>query len=350
MSENALRNALARRNVSRPPVWFMRQAGRYHRHYQRLRQSHDFVSLCKIPKLATEVTLGPMRDFNFDAAILFSDLLFPLEAMGFGLQYVPGPTLDRRLDTMDAVNALTSGRARAVELQFQADAVTQIRRALPTEKGLIGFAGGPWTLFVYATDGSHQGPLSSARRGLVDGRYERFCERLIELLAACLAQQAQAGADAVAIFDTAAGELTPEEFEAHVVPALRAVLAQFRARAPTTPVIYYSRNTGPEHWRHLETLDIQCLGIDWHHDLTQVLERFGERFAIQGNVDPEWLLLPEFELESKLRAWLERIASLPLKRRVGWICGLGHGVLPATPEGNVRRFLQLEREIFHEPR
>ncbi|HEX7417325.1 MAG TPA: uroporphyrinogen decarboxylase family protein [Steroidobacteraceae bacterium] len=348
MTDNALCNALARRNSARPPVWFMRQAGRYHRHYQRLRQDYDFVSLCKVPKLATEVTLGPMRDFNFDAAILFSDLLFPLEAMGMGLQYTPGPTLDRRLDTLAAVDALASGPQLAAQLQFQADAVSLIRRALPMEKGLIGFAGGPWTLFVYGTDGSHQGELSSARRGLTDGRYERFCERLTDLLAACLAQQAQAGADAVAIFDTAAGELSAEEFATHIVPPLRAVLAGFRARAPATPVIYYSKNTTADHWRHLEGLDVQCLGVDWHHDLAEVLERFGDRFAVQGNVDPEWLLLPQAQLEARLRPWLERIARLPARRRLGWVCGLGHGVLQRTPEDNVRRFLQLQREIFDE--
>jgi uroporphyrinogen decarboxylase len=348
MTENALSKALARRNSARPPVWFMRQAGRYHRHYQRLRQDYDFVSLCKIPKLATEVTLGPMRDFDFDAAILFSDLLFPLEAMGLGLTYTPGPTLDRRLDTFAAVDALASGPGRAADLQFQADAVTQIRRALPLHKGLIGFAGGPWTLFVYGTDGSHQGGLASARRGLLDGRYEHFCERLTELLAASLAQQAEAGADAVAIFDTAAGELSAAEFAAHIVPPLRAVLAHFRARVPATPVIYYSKNTTADHWRHLEGLDLQCLGIDWHQDIAEVLERFGERFAVQGNVDPAWLLLPPEQFELKLRPWLERVARLPAKRRMGWICGLGHGVLPTTPEGNVRRFLQLQREIFDE--
>ncbi|MGB8327910.1 MAG: uroporphyrinogen decarboxylase family protein [Steroidobacteraceae bacterium] len=348
MTENALRDALARRNAGRPPVWFMRQAGRYHGHYQRLRREHDFVSLCKIPQLATEVTLGPIRDFDFDAAILFSDLLFPLEAMGLGLAYTPGPTLDRRLDTLAAVDALASGPQQAAGLRFQADAVTQIRRALPPEKGLIGFAGGPWTLFVYGTDGSHQGGLPSAHRGLLDGRYQHFCARLAEVLAACLAQQAEAGADAVAIFDTAAGELSAEEFATHVVPPLREVLARFRARAPATPVIYYSRGTTPAHWRHLEGLDLQCLGIDWHHDLAEVLERFGERFAVQGNVDPQWLLLPPTEFDAKLRTWLERIARLPAGARRGWICGLGHGVLPTTPERNVRRFLQLEREVFDE--
>src|SRR6185437_6011753 len=130
--------ALRRENDSRPPVWLMRQAGRYHSHYQRLKGRHTFMDLCRKPELACEVTLGPVRDFGFDAAILFSDLLFPLEAMGTGLRYDPGPKLDRHLRSPADLEWLKGGRELASFVSFQAEAMREIRQALPSEKGLLG--------------------------------------------------------------------------------------------------------------------------------------------------------------------------------------------------------------------
>src|SRR6185437_10887260 len=141
--------ALRRENDSRPPVWLMRQAGRYHSHYQRLKGRHTFMDLCRKPELACEVTLGPVRDFGFDAAILFSDLLFPLEAMGTGLRYDPGPKLDRHLRAIEDLNWLRGGKELASQLVFQAEALTRIRAELSPDKGLLGFVGGPLTLFCY---------------------------------------------------------------------------------------------------------------------------------------------------------------------------------------------------------
>src|SRR6058998_929143 len=143
-------NALARRAQPTPPIWLMRQAGRYHRHYQGLRAKHSFMDLCKQPELAAEVALGPVLDFDFDAAILFSDLLFPLEALGIGLSYTDrGPQLEWKLDEK------SFSRLRPIEeawphLSFQGDAVRATRERLPKDRSLIGFVGGPWTLFVYA--------------------------------------------------------------------------------------------------------------------------------------------------------------------------------------------------------
>src|SRR3979409_1743046 len=143
-------NALARREQSTPPIWLMRQAGRYHRHYQALRQKHSFIDLCKRPELAAEVAMGPVTDFDFDAAILFSDLLFPLEALGMGLEYTDrGPRLGWNL------NEKSFARLRSIDdawpnLLFQGEAVRATRDRLTDDRSLIGFVGGPWTLFVYA--------------------------------------------------------------------------------------------------------------------------------------------------------------------------------------------------------
>jgi uroporphyrinogen decarboxylase len=346
VTESLLQQALARRNRGRPPVWFMRQAGRYHRHYQRLRTRHDFMDLCKRPELAVEVTLGPIEDFGFDAAILFSDLLFPLEAMGMGLHYEPGPKLDWHLRSTADLARLRGGAARAVHMSFQAEAIARLRARLPTDCSLIGFVGGPFTLYAYAVAGSHEGFARDGIAGLDNGLYAGFTERLRELLAANMALQAEAGADCVAIFDTAAGTLEPEQFARLAVPALAAVVQQFRARCPDTPLIYYSRDTGPAHWAALRDIDLQCLGIDWRHDLDETLLAHGDHWSVQGNIDPQWLLLPPEELEARLRAVFASVRALPAANRAAWVCGLGHGVLQHTPEDNVRLLLKLQREMF----
>jgi uroporphyrinogen decarboxylase len=323
----------------------MRQAGRYHSHYQMLKRYHDFISLCRVPELAAEVALGPIHDFNFDAAILFSDLLFPLEAMGMGLRYDPGPKLDFHLRTAADVEQLTGGAERASRLQFQADAVKLTRARLRGDKGLIGFVGGPFTLYVYAAAGSHE-KAQDAVPGLTSGLYSAFNAKLLDLLAHNMALQSRAGAECMALFDTAAGEIDAATYGRHVVPVLAEVLARFRRLDPHTPVTYYSRGTGPEYWDLLKDLPFQCLGVDWRHDLAEVLARYADRWCIQGNVDPEWLHLPAPELETRLQEYFSRIRALPATLRRGWICGLGHGVLQRTPEANVRRFVSLQREIF----
>ena len=346
MTEKLLMAALAKRNTGRPPVWFMRQAGRYHAHYQALRAKHDFMALCKQPELACEVTMGPIDDFGFDAAILFSDLLFPLEAMGMGLTYEPGPKLSWHLDTPAALARLRGGAATAAHMDFQAEAIRLLKPRLPADRALIGFVGGPFTLYAYAVGGSHEGFASNGPAGLDDGRYAGFCEKLTELLAENMALQARAGADCVAMFDTSAGALDPAGFARHVAGPMREVLSAFRARCPGVPVIYYSRETGPAHWRALEGLDIQCLGVDWRHDLAGTLTAQVPRWAVQGNIDPEWLHLPAAELEKRVRAVWEKVRALPAATRAAWVCGLGHGVLQHTPEDNVRLVLRIQREMF----
>jgi uroporphyrinogen decarboxylase len=311
-----------------------------------LRARHDFIDLCKQPELAVEVTLGPIEDFGFDAAILFSDLLFPLEAMGMGLRYEPGPKLDWHLRGTADLARLKGGAARAAHMSFQAEALARLRARLPADRSLIGFVGGPFTLYAYAVAGSHEGFAREGLAGLDNGLYAGFNERLGELLAANMALQAEAGADCVAIFDTAAGTLDPEQFARQAAPALAAVVREFRSRCPHTPLIYYSRDTGPEHWAALHDIDLQCLGIDWRHELDDALLAQGDRWSVQGNIDPRWLLLAPRELEARLRVVFARVLALPAARREAWVCGLGHGVLQYTPEDNVRLVLKLQREMF----
>ncbi len=219
MTDTLLNAALNRRNTGRPPVWMMRQAGRYHSHYQMLKRHNDFIALCKQPALAAETALGPIHDFNFDAAILFSDLLFPLEAMGMGLVYDPGPKLAFHVKTPADAERLTGGADKAQFMNFQAEAMRLTRARLRADKGLIGFVGGPWTLYVYAAAGSHE-KAKDALGGLTNGVYEAFNGKLLDLLAANMLLQARAGAENVALFDTAAGEIDAATYGRHVVPVL----------------------------------------------------------------------------------------------------------------------------------
>jgi uroporphyrinogen decarboxylase len=355
---NLFQSALARGNDARPPVWFMRQAGRYHSHYQKLRKQYSFIDLCKLPDVATEVTMGPIEDFDFDAAILFSDLLFPLEVLGMPLEYSPGPKLGWHLQHLADLNRLSppplspvpggegQGEGALPQLQFQADALRAIRTRLPGDKGLLGFVGGPLTLFFYAAAGSHHGDLCPAHSGLTDGRYTGFLDKLIPLLAHNMALQWRAGPDCIAVLDTCAGELSPEGFAQHVVPPLRELLAQFHALCPDGKVLYYSKGTDSRHWEKLTDLPIAGIGIDWNTPVADALERFGDRWAIQGNFDPNALLLPESEFLKAAETFFAPVHALPAKLRRGWICGLGHGVLPPTPEKHVHLFLAMQKELF----
>jgi uroporphyrinogen decarboxylase len=344
--KNLLQSALERTNASRPPVWFMRQAGRYHNHYRQLRARHSFEDLCKKPELATAVTLGPIDDFDFDAAILFSDLLFPLEALGMPLKYDPGPKLGWHVREHDDIQRLVLTDASVASLEFQGRALRAIRGRLPDSKGLLGFVGGPLTLFFYAAAGSHQGDLGIAHAGLPDGRYAAFCEKLLPLLTQNIVMQWRAGADCIAIFDTCAGELGPQAFARWVVPQLRDVVNAVRRECPDARILYYSKGTDAAHWRLLGEVRLDGIGVDWKTPIASVLAEFGAHWAVQGNIDPHTLLLPEADFLESVEQFFAPVAALPAGQRRGWICGLGHGVLPATPENHVRLFVDLQRELF----
>ena len=330
-------NALARRAQSVPPIWLMRQAGRYHKHYQALRQKYSFMDLCKQPDLAAEVALGPVRDFDFDAAILFSDLLFPLEGLGMGLEYTDsGPQLGWKLNP-ETFSQLRSAEDAWPCLQFQGEAVRATRERLPQDRSLIGFVGGPWTLFVYAVEGSHKGSLTASKDLL--SLFPRFCEVMVPLLARNIELQLNNGAELVVIFDTAAGELMPDIFQTEVTPQL-----ELLTQKHSTRVGYYSKGTQPAHLRHplFAEGDLAGVGVDSRWNMSEALHMFHRGF-VQGNFDQALLLLKPEQFHRRLIRYLE-----PLKEqdRAGWVCGLGHGVLPDTPEDNVRLFVDTVREVM----
>ena len=339
MANERFQKALKREPQAVPPIWFMRQAGRYHKHYQALRAKHTFMEMCKDPKLAAEVALGPILDFDFDVSILFSDLLFPLEAMGMGLKYDPAPELGWHL-THETIKKLRSADEAIEGLQFQKHAAIETRKVLPAHKSLIGFVGGPWTLFAYAVDGSHKGGLEKTKRNLI--LYKPFCETLVPLLKKNIALQLEGGAEVVMLFDTAAGELSPAVYNEIVVPTIAEL-----AKTYPKQLGYYAKSVQPAHLKDkLFQSDLFAgLGFDHRWDLRESLANYRHGF-VQGNFDQSLLFCERDEFMMRVEQYLKPLKALSLEERAGWVSGLGHGVLPMTPEENVRGLVKTIREVL----
>jgi uroporphyrinogen decarboxylase len=341
MGNSQFEAALELNNTGVPPIWFMRQAGRYHQHYQKLRSKSSFLELCRQPELASQVALGPIEDFDFDAAILFSDILFPLEALGRSLDFTEaGPKLGSWLPLQDLTQCESLPEASA-RLRFQGEAVTTTRRLLPAHKSLIGFIGGPWTLFTYWMEETHKGPLLESKRHL--SFYPQFMEVLEPLLKAAIKMQLDAGAEVVNIFDTSAGELSPNLFAQLVTPVLSRLATAFPKQ-----IMYYSRGTQPAHfqeafWRQESAL--LGVGVDHRWALPEAFALFPEK-VIQGNFDQTLLFLPTSEFQLHFKNFVAAMRSAPKEHQRRWICGLGHGILPKTPENHVRWMVQYLREAW----
>ena len=334
-------NALKRVPQAVPPIWLMRQAGRYQSRYQALRQKYSFVELCKIPEVAAEVACGAVLDFDYDVAILFSDLLFPLEAMGIPLEYGDGgPRLGFQID-QTSLKQLRCDEAAWQLLSFQSEAVAATRSMLASDKSLIGFVGAPFTLFAYACEGKHSDRLKTTKSRL--GLYARFCEILMPFLNWTIEKQLNAGAEVVMMFDTAAGELSPQIYRELTLPMLTAVAERFPQK-----IGYYARGVTAAHYQAIASLRPQLagIGVDHRFDLAQALGQAQSGF-VQGNFDEALLWQPSEIFCGELTRYLAPLRDLSLAERCGWVCALGHGVLPQTPEDNVKRFVDTIREVFN---
>jgi uroporphyrinogen decarboxylase len=327
------------------PVWFMRQAGRYHAHYQGLKAEHSFNELCKDPALACEVTMGPINEFDFDAAILFSDLLFPLEQLGMGLSYDSGPpTLELNVKSCEDLKKIKVGVPAKQFYKFQKDALINLKECLPKEKTLLGFVGAPFTLYAYAVEGGHSGNLIDSKLGLYNGLYQGFLDLLIPELLENIQMQADGGAEAVCLFDTAVGELSRDDFRNFILGPLRELTKEVKKRMPNLKLVYYSKFTHIDHLCSIQDDNIDVLGVDWRVDIKEALAKLGNDYYIQGNIDPAWLFLPWGQLELNLKNYFAKMDGTELMNR--WIMGLGHGVLPKTPQENVRKSIDFIHQNF----
>ena len=332
-------NALKNQNFEAPPIWFMRQAGRYHKHYQQLKEKYSFMQLCKQPELAAEVTLGPIMDFDFDVAIIFSDLLFPLEAMGLGLSYENGgPELSVHLNDENIKTVRTEGYLD--KLMFQKHALMACREILPKNKSLIGFVGGPWTLFLYATEGSHAGHFLTAKNNTQ--LFDKFWEILKPVLLDNIQLQLDGGAEVVMIFDTAAGEVSPLYFQSLIAPKLQQMAEKFPGK-----LAYYSKGTNSVFLNsQFRAAPWAGFGFDHRNHLPALLQDKSLSGFIQGNFDQTLLFGETTDLKKHFDQYISEFKNLAPEFRQRWVCGLGHGVLPKTPEKHVKMFVEWVRKEF----
>jgi uroporphyrinogen decarboxylase len=316
------------RPVDTTPIWVMRQAGRYLPEYRALREKAAFLEMCRTPDLAAEATLQPLRRFDLDAAILFSDILVPVEAMGVPVEFVPEPKLPRPVRTAEdvaALHAFEPGRGTP----FVMDAIRRVRAALPSGKALIGFAGAPFTLACYLVEGG--GSKDFARtKALMFGRPDLFRDllaRLADAIVPYLAAQIDAGCDAVQLFDTWAGQVSPGDFRRFVLPVVRSIVD--RVRRPGVPFVYFVNGVAGVA-EDLPSSGADVLGIDYRIELSDAIRRVGPDKVVQGNLDPGVLLGGEAEIRDRAAAIVEAGRAAR-----GHVFNLGHGILQHTPPENL---------------
>lgn len=323
-----------------PPIWLMRQAGRYLPEYRAIRaKCGSFLDLCFDPKLAAEVTLQPIRRFGFDAAILFSDILVIPHALGQGVRFESGE--GPRLDAIDEPAKLSSLN-QVVDQTVLApvyETIALVKSQLSAEVALLGFCGAPWTVATYMVAGRGSAEQIPAR--LFAYRYPDAFARLVDVLveasAAYLIRQFKAGVDAVQIFDTWAGVLPPDEFEKWCITPCAKIVAAVRKEIPGAKVIGFPRSAATKLERYVEQVAVDAVGLDWMIALDFARDRIQPQRPVQGNLDPLVLLAGGAALDRGVDAILQTLAARPL------IFNLGHGIVPDTPIAHVERMIKRVR-------
>jgi uroporphyrinogen decarboxylase len=339
--ESDFLRACFRRPVTRTPVWIMRQAGRYLPEYRALRERHDFLTCCRTPELACEITLQPVRRLGVDAAILFSDILLPLPGMGVEVAFEPAPRLARAVRSAADVDALRVADARETQ-PFVQEAVRLLRCELKVP--LIGFAGAPFTVASYLIEGGGSRTFSATKQLLFSepALAHWLLVKCADTVASSLVEQVRAGAQAAMLFDTWSGVLAPEEYREFALPYARRVLeAVGRARA--VPRIYYAGESAG----HLEVcagVGAEVIGLDWRQDIGEARRRLGPALAVQGNLDPAELLGPPDRIRRRVAEILGG-ARGPDGRALGHVFNLGHGVLPDTKPEHAQLLVDAVHEL-----
>jgi uroporphyrinogen decarboxylase len=338
MNNHLFLQALKGQQVSRPPVWMMRQAGRYLPEYMQLRKKYDFFTRVETPELACEITLQPIDIIGTDAAILFSDILVIPQALGLEVQLVEskGPYLPKTISTQVDVNNLRDAETAAGHLHYVYDAITLTKRALNGRVPLIGFAGAPFTILCYMVEGKGSKAFDVAKQ---------FCfakpelahsllQKITDATIAYLKKQAAAGADALQVFDSWSGLLSPADFNTFVMPYLRQIAD---ALAPLAPVILFPKGS----WYALPDLaktPASALGIDWCITPKLARQMAGPNVTLQGNFDPNKLLLPIPQLKKEVTAMIDAFG--PQR----YVVNLGHGILPNIPVEHAKAFVEAVKE------
>ena len=340
LAELRFLKACRREFVDCTPVWFMRQAGRYLAEYRAIRARHTLLEICQQPELAAEVTLQPVRTFDVDAAILFADILLPLMPMGIHLEFAAGegPVIHNPIGSRADVEAL-----RVIdpceELRHVLDAVKLVRRELDGRAPLIGFAGAPFTLASYLIEGGSSRSFVKTKQLMYRDPqlWHLLMSKLAQVIAAYLVAQIDAGAQAVQLFDSWVGALSPDDYREFVLPHSRVILQA--VKAGSVPAIHFGTDTATL-LPLMKEAGGDVIGLDWRTPLDGGWNALGSDVGVQGNLDPVALFAPRAELEKRVKAVLNQAANRP-----GHIFNLGHGILQETPVENVKAVVEMVHEF-----
>ena len=335
MNDRFLR-ACRRQPVDRPPLWIMRQAGRYLPEYRELRSRVGFLELCRTPELAAEVTLQPLRRFVFDAAIMFSDIMIPLDAFDIPMTFNPGPKIAEPIRSREQVDRLVAKPA-AEAVPFVAETLRLLRRELDGRTPVIGFCGAPFTVAAYLVQGEGKEGFSAVKRLMYrdPATLEALLEKLTMSMGDYLRLQVEAGAQAIQIFDSWAGILTEDDYRRFAMPSVKYLLDVVRDAG--VPGIYFL-NGAPHLIEMGAGLRPDVLGVCWRQSLDQVAARIPGDVALQGNLDPHVLFAEPAVVRARAIDVMRRVADRP-----GHIMNLGHGILPETPIASVEALIDAVR-------
>jgi uroporphyrinogen decarboxylase len=331
--------ACRREPVDCTPVWFMRQAGRYMAEYRALRAKHSILELCKTPELAAQVTLQPIDRFPLDAAIIFADILLPLEPMGLSLEFAAGegpvihnPVRDQA--DVERLNVIDGG-----ELDYVAEAIRQARRALNGRVPLIGFAGAPFTLASYAIEGgsSRNYLLTKQLMYSEPKAWHQLMDKFARVITGYLRRQIKAGAQAIQLFDSWVGCLSVGDYVEYVMPHVQLIFEGLKREG--VPMIHFGTGTSAM-LPQMREAGGDVIGIDWRIHLDEAWETVGHDVAVQGNLDPLTLFAPLHEIERRVADILRRAGGRP-----GHIFNLGHGILPTTPIEHVAATIDMVHKL-----
>ncbi len=337
--------ACLRQPVDRTPVWFLRQAGRYMPEYMAVRKHHTLLDICRTPEIAAEVTITAAERLGIDAAIIFADLLLPFTPMGLDFEFVngEGPVVRNPIRTREQIEALRTDRTD--DLRYVARAIENVSkhfapaRADGDELGIIGFCGAPFTLASYMIEGGSSRNYIETKKIMYGdpAAWHLLQEKLVTVLVEYAAQQVEAGADVIQIFDSWAGALAVNDYVDYVLPATTTLVQ--RVKALGVPVIYFGVDTASL----LSTMrgtGADVLGLDWRVPLDEGWRLAGPEVAVQGNLDPIALFAPQDVLQQRVKAVLDAAGGRP-----GHIFNLGHGIVPGTPVDNVIAVAQWVRDL-----
>jgi uroporphyrinogen decarboxylase len=341
LENDRLLRAARRQPVDRTPVWIMRQAGRYLPEYRALRSEDEFFTVCRTPQLAAEVTLQPIRRFDLDAAIIFSDILVVPQAMGMDVQMIKGqgPVFSDPLDSPADLERLIDCDV-AESLAYVYDAIELVVGELDGRIPLLGFCGAPWTIMAYMIEGGGSKTFSKSRTWLFaePEASRRLLDRITDLSIEYLSRQIVAGVSAVQVFDSWAGMLGYREFDTFARPALRRIAKAIKARHPDVPVIGFAKGAAYA-LGDLADDGFDVLGLDWTVDPLRARNATGDRIALQGNLDPVALFAAPAVIRSHVETMLDAFGP------IGHIANLGHGMQPDHDPDHARAFIDAVHEF-----